>query len=228
MLRVYRREAQLLIEEGATPRQVDTALEDWGMALGPFATQDLAGIDIAMSSRTVFSQFEKPSVRAPRVIEKLYALGRYGQKTGAGWYRYDEKRNGLPDPVVDGLISDAAREAGVRRREISAAEIIERTIYALINEGARILEDGHALRSSDIDIVYLHGYGFPRYRGGPMRYADSVGLRVICERVREFRRAFGEMWGIASMLERLDSAHETFAEWDAQRESKAAALAGTK
>ena len=179
MLRVFRREAQLMIEEGATPKQVDTALEDFGMAMGPFAVQDLAGIDIAMSSRHVFAGLEGPGARQPRVIEKLYQAGRYGQKTGAGWYRYDAQRTPLPDPAVDALIEQTAREAGIERREISAKEIVERAIFAVIAEGARILEEKVALRASDIDVVFINGYGFPAYRGGPMHYAGSLGLKTV-------------------------------------------------
>src|SRR5262249_6614848 len=153
MLRAYRREAQLLLEEGASPRQVDSALEEWGMAMGPFAVQDLAGIDIAMSSLQAFAGMDRPGTRNPRVMEMLQGLGRLGQKTGAGWYRYDAKRTAIPDPEVDELIERAARESGTRRRFIPAEEIVERTIYALINEGARVLEEGYASSASDIDVV---------------------------------------------------------------------------
>jgi 3-hydroxyacyl-CoA dehydrogenase len=222
MLRVYRREAQLLIEEGATPSQVDTVLQEFGMAMGPFAAQDLAGIDIAMSARSSFAGLENPTSRKPCVIEKLYAAGRYGQKTGAGWYRYDEKRTPQPDPVLDALIDSAAREAGIERHRILSSEIAERTIYAMINEGAHIIEKGFALRASDIDMVFVNGYGFPAYRGGPMHYADAVGLQTIYDRILEFQRIHGVSWEPAPLLRRLAEANESFLIWDTQREPQAA------
>ncbi len=217
MLRAYRREAQLLLEEGCSPRQVDSALEDWGMAMGPFAVQDLAGIDIAMSSRHVFAALERPGERNPRVMEMLYAQGRLGQKTGAGWYRYDGGRNAQIDPDVDALIDQAARESGATRRSISTEEIIERTIYALINEGARILEEGYALHASDIDLVYINGYGFPAYRGGPMHYADETGLRVVFQRVLEYRAIHGSNWEPSPLLARLVESDSSFSAWDSLR-----------
>jgi 3-hydroxyacyl-CoA dehydrogenase len=212
MLRAYRREAQLLLEEGASPLQVDAALEEWGMAMGPFAVQDLAGIDIAMSNRLVFA-------RNPRVMEMLYEHGRLGQKTGAGWYRYDEKRNALPDPEVDALIERASRASGTTRRSITSEEIVERTIYALINEGARLLEEGCAFRASDIDLVYINGYGFPAYRGGPMHYADETGLRAVCERTLEFQSVHGANWEPAPLLMRLAESSSSFSAWDSTRSS---------
>jgi len=218
MLRVYRREAQLLLEEGASPRQVDSALEHWGMAMGPFAAQDLAGIDIAMSSRHVFAPLEPPGIRAPHTIDLLYAQGRLGQKTGAGWYRYDEKRKALPDPSVDALIETAAREVGTLRRSITAEEIVERTIFALVNEGALILEQGHAFRASDIDLVYVNGYGFPEHRGGPMRHADDIGLSVVHQRILKLRAIHGANWEPGTLLARLAEAGSTFAAWDRARQ----------
>jgi 3-hydroxyacyl-CoA dehydrogenase len=210
MFRVYRREAQLLLEEGASPRQVDTALEEWGMAMGPFAVQDLAGIDIAISSRDVFAALQRAGERYPCVMEKLYEQGRLGQKTGAGWYRYDEKRKAQIDPEVDGLIERAARENGTIRRRVSSEEIIERTIYALINEGARILEAGCARSASDIDLVYVNGYGFPAYRGGPMHYANELGLHAVLKRILEFRAIHGANWEPSPLLERLAAANSSF------------------
>jgi 3-hydroxyacyl-CoA dehydrogenase len=215
MLRVYRREAQLLLEEGASPRQVDSSLEAWGMAMGPLAVQDLAGIDIAMGSRHVFAALERPGSRNPRVIDMLYAQGRLGQKTGAGWYRYDERRNALPDPEVEALIERAASESGTIRRAIPVEEVIERTIYALINEGARILEEGYALRASDIDLVYINGYGFPAYRGGPMHYADEAGLPVVYQRILELHALHGANWEPAPLLARLAESGSSFSAWEA-------------
>jgi 3-hydroxyacyl-CoA dehydrogenase len=217
MLRAYRREAQLLLEEGALPRQVDAALEEWGMAMGPFAVQDLAGIDIAMSSRHVLAALETPGCETPKVMEALYAQGRLGQKTNAGWYRYDERRNAIPDPDVEALIERASRESGTARRSITSEEIVERTIYALINEGARLLEEDCAFRASDIDLVYINGYGFPAYRGGPMHYADETGLRVVCQRIIEFRSVHGANWEPAPLLRRLAESSSSFSKWDSAR-----------
>jgi 3-hydroxyacyl-CoA dehydrogenase len=215
--RVYRREAHLLLEEGASPRQVDSALEGWGMAMGPLAVQDLAGIDIAMSSRHVFAPLDSPGTRQPRVMEMVHAKGRLGQKTGAGWYRYDETRKAQPDPEVDAIIEIAARESGTVRRSISNDEIIERTIYSLVNEGARILEEGFAARASDIDLVFVNGYGFPSGRGGPMRYADQIGLKTIYERILEFQGIHGSNWEPSALLARLAESESSFSAWDAAR-----------
>jgi 3-hydroxyacyl-CoA dehydrogenase len=223
MLRVYRRGAQLLLEEGASPRQVDSALEEWGMAMGPFAVQDLAGIDIAMSSRHVFAGLERSGTRMPRVMETLYERGRLGQKAGAGWYRYDDKRTRLPDPEVDAILERAARESGTARRAISADEIVERTVYALINEGARILEEGYALRASDIDLVYINGYGFPAYRGGPMHYADEVGLATVSKRMLALREVHGSGWEPSHLLARLAESGSSFSTWDRDRSNAHAA-----
>lgn len=217
MFRLYRREAHLLLEEGASPRQVDSALENWGMAMGPLAVQDLAGIDIAMSSRHVFAALERPGVRLPRIMDMVYAQGRLGQKTGAGWYRYAEKRNAQPDPEVETLIELAARESGTVRRKIATHEIIERTIYALVNEGARILEEGFARCAADIDLVYVNGYGFPANRGGPMLYADAVGLKVVYQRILEFQRIHGANWEPSPLLARLAETGSSFAAWDRAR-----------
>jgi len=177
MMFPYMEQAQLLIEEGATPEQVDRALTDFGMAMGPLAVADLSGIDVFWR---IGQEFPPPvgSTQA-EAVDKLYAAGRYGQKTGAGFYRYDENRKPLPDPAVLALLQKA-------HRAISDEEIVERCIYALINEGAKVLEEGIAMRASDIDVIYLTGYGFPAYRGGPMFYADTVGLKKIHDRTVEF------------------------------------------
>jgi len=137
------------------------------------------------------------------VIEALRAQGRFGRKTGAGWYAYEENRTARADPEVEALIERAARESGTTRRSIPAEEIVQRTIYALINEGARILEEGYSLRASDIDLVYINGHGFPAYRGGPMRYADETGLQVVYNRILEFRAEHGANWEPSPLLARL-------------------------
>jgi 3-hydroxyacyl-CoA dehydrogenase len=209
----YRREAQFLVEEGAGIEAVDQALSDFGMAMGPLATGDLAGLDVGWRIRKEYRHLQEPGIRQPFVEDRLCELGRYGQKTGAGWYKYDEQRRATPDPVVDELVRKWVGEAGIVQRQISAAEINDRCLYALVNEGARILEEGFALRASDIDIIYLNGYGFPAYRGGPMWYADTVGIRKVYERVSEFHRQQGEIWQPAPLLKRLAEQGKTFAEF---------------
>jgi 3-hydroxyacyl-CoA dehydrogenase len=217
MMFPYMRESQFLVEEGATPEQVDAALTDFGMAMGIFAVDDMGGIDLAWRVRQEYKHLEKPGVRVPLVHDKLYELGRWGQKRGVGWYRYDEARRAIPDPLVHALIEETAREAGIERRQITNQEIIERCLYVMINEGARILEEGYALRAADIDVIYLAGYGFPAYRGGPMWYADTVGLRKVHARITDFHRQFGEMWEPAPLLTKLATAGSTFAAWDSAK-----------
>jgi 3-hydroxyacyl-CoA dehydrogenase len=208
----YRREAQFLVEEGAGIATVDKALTDFGMAMGPLATGDLAGLDVGWRIRKEYRHLEKPGIRQPFAEDKLCELGRYGQKTGGGWYKYDASRRATPDPMVDQLIHDWVAEAGIPQRQISAEEIADRCLYALVNEGARILEEGYALRASDIDIIYINGYGFPSYRGGPMWYADTVGLKQVYERVLKFHRQHGEIWEPAPLLKRLAEQGRAFAE----------------
>ncbi|HXZ28873.1 MAG TPA: 3-hydroxyacyl-CoA dehydrogenase NAD-binding domain-containing protein [Terriglobales bacterium] len=203
MFHPYRREAQFLVEEGASVEAVDAALTDFGMAMGPLATGDLAGLDVGWRIRKEYRHLEKPGVRQPLAEDRLCEMGRFGQKTGAGWYKYDENRRAVPDPEVAALVRKAAAEAGIAQRQIPAEEILDRCIYALVNEGARILEEGYALRAVDIDIIYLNGYGFPAYRGGPMWYADTVGLKQVLERIREFERQHGGSWMPAPLLVRL-------------------------
>lgn len=221
MMLPYMREAQFLVEEGATPAQVDQALCDWGMAMGIFAVDDMGGLDVQWHVREERKAFEKPGLRQPLVLDELYRMGRLGQKTGAGWYRYDGNRKPAPDPEVLALVENAARENGIPRRTITTDEILERSIYIMINEGARILEEGHALRASDIDTIYLTGYGFPPYRGGPMWYADTVGLRKVYRRIEEFHSLHGELWAPAPLLKHLAEEGSTFAAFDAAKASLA-------
>ena len=221
MLMPYMREAQFLVEEGATPWAVDRALYDWGMAMGVFAVDDMAGIDVGWRIKQQNRAFQNPGARAPLVMDRLYEMGRYGQKTGAGWFGYDANRKPSPDAEVEALIESTARAAGIERRAIDATEIVERCIYALVNEGARILEEGYALRASDIDTIYLTGYGFPIYRGGPMWYADTVGLAEVYRRVEELHRRHGQLWAPAPLLARLAGEGGTFAEWDGSRAAAA-------
>jgi 3-hydroxyacyl-CoA dehydrogenase len=228
MMFPYMYETQFLVEEGATPEQVDRVLTRWGMAMGMFAVDDMAGLDVAWRVRQELGHFRDPGVRRPLVADQLYALGRYGQKTGKGWFGYSPDVGGgrtpIPDAEVLDLIARTATDAGIRRRAISDEEIEQRAIYALINEGARVLADGGALRASDIDVVYVNGYGFPGWRGGPMFYADRVGLRSIYERVAEFHRELGPRWEPAPLLARLAREGRTFRELDAERASRLVAL----
>jgi 3-hydroxyacyl-CoA dehydrogenase len=210
----YRREAQFLAEEGASVQSVDEALYEYGMAMGPMAVGDLAGLDVGWRIRKEYKHLEKPGVRQPLAEDKLCEMGRYGQKTGAGWYKYDENRRAIPDPEVARLVSQWAAEAGIQQRQISKEEIVDRCLYALVNEGARILEEGYALRAVDIDIIYINGYGFPAHRGGPMWYADTVGLKKVYDRVCEFHRQHGFWWEPAPLLKKLAEEGKTFADFD--------------
>ena len=211
MLHGYFREAGFLLEEGALPQQVDKVIEDFGFAMGPFRVGDLAGLDVGWYIRKRQAATRPAHLRYSKVADQVCELGRFGQKTGAGWYRYEAgNRNPIPDPIVEDLIVKASKEAGIKRRQITNQEILERCIYALVNEGAEILEEGIALRASDIDVVYVHGYGFPRYRGGPMFYADMVGLDKVLESVKRFHAAHGEYWKPAPLLERLATEGKKF------------------
>jgi 3-hydroxyacyl-CoA dehydrogenase len=217
----YRREAQFLVEEGASIEAVDKALYDYGMAMGPLATGDLAGLDVGWRIRKEYKHLQKPGVRQPFTEDKICELGRYGQKTGAGWYKYDEQRRPSVDPEIVEKIRQWVAEAGIPQRQISSEEIVDRCLYALVNEGARILEEGYALRAVDIDIIYLNGYGFPAYRGGPMWYADTVGVKKVYDRVCEFHKQHGELWTPAPLLKQLAEQGKSFA--DFKKEQGAAA-----
>jgi 3-hydroxyacyl-CoA dehydrogenase len=210
----YRREAQFLVEEGASVEAVDKALYDFGMAMGPMATGDLAGLDVGWRIRKEFRHTEKPGVRQPIAEDRLCELGRFGQKTVAGWYKYDAERRAIPDPEVAQLVKKWGAEAGIPQHQISSEEIVDRCIYALVNEGARILEEGYALRAVDIDIIYINGYGFPAHRGGPMWYADTVGLKKVYDRICEFHKQHGELWEPAPLLKRLAEQGQGFKDFN--------------
>jgi 3-hydroxyacyl-CoA dehydrogenase len=206
MLSYYLREAHLLLEEGASVPQVDAALVQFGLPVGPFAMQDIAGIDVGARIRQHLRAQGLTRAEGPQseVPDRLFEMGRYGQKTGAGWYRYEPgDRTPRPDPLVEGLAAEAAARRGVRRRAVSDEEIIARVTTALANEGASILDEGLAARAGDIDVIYAYGFGFPRHRGGPMFYADTIGLGTVLGRVREYRERLGEHWRPAPLLERL-------------------------
>ncbi|MGB6250293.1 MAG: 3-hydroxyacyl-CoA dehydrogenase NAD-binding domain-containing protein [Terriglobales bacterium] len=213
----YRREAQFLVEEGADVATIDQALVEFGNAMGPLATGDLAGLDVGWRIRKEYRHLEKPGVRQPFAEDRLCEMGRYGQKTMKGWYQYDENRRASADSDVTALVRKWSAEAGIPQRQISAQEIVDRCIYALVNEGARILEEGYALRAVDIDIIYLNGYGFPAYRGGPMWHADTVGLAKVYQRICEFHQQHGELWAPAPLLKRLAETGKTFADFDKQQ-----------
>jgi 3-hydroxyacyl-CoA dehydrogenase len=186
MLEHYVRQSLFLVEEGASPQQVDRALTDFGMAMGIFAVGDLAGLDIGYAIRQRRYR-EKPDVLYPRIADRVVEMGRLGQKTGKGWYRYAPgERTPQVDPEIETLIEAYRKEQGITPREIGNDEIVQRCVFALVNEGARILAEGIAQRASDIDVVYLTGYGFPAWRGGPMYYAESIGLRNVAEAMQRF------------------------------------------
>lgn len=212
MFHPYVRESVFLLEEGASVEAVDSALYDFGMAMGPLAVGDLAGLDVGWRIRKEHRHLEKPGIRHAFAGDKLCEMGRYGQKTGAGWYKYDENRKATSDPEVAQLVRKWSAEAGIPQREISKQEIVDRCIYALVNEGARILEEGIALRAVDIDIIYLNGYGFPSYRGGPMWYADTVGLKNVLLGIEEFHSQHGELWEPAPLLKRLADEGKKFSD----------------
>jgi 3-hydroxyacyl-CoA dehydrogenase len=210
MLGGYFREAQMLLLEGATPSQVDSAMQAFGMAMGPLAVGDLAGLDVGYKARQALP--DRPDHPATHVADQLVEMGRMGQKTGAGYYRYDpETRKRLADPEVEALIRAEAERLGIEPRTISDEEIVARVIYPLINEGARILEEGIAQRASDIDIVYIYGYGFPAHCGGPMFYADTVGTKAVYDKICEFRDSLREVdWQPAPLLEKLAAENGRF------------------
>jgi len=211
MLERYLQQAGFLLDEGASPQQVDKALQDWGMAMGPFAMSDLAGNDVGWYVRKRRMK-ERAEFAYSKVPDRICELGRFGQKTGAGFYRYESgSRTPIPDPVVEELIDSCRKEASLQPRSIGDLEIVERCMFALANEGARILEEGIALRAVDIDIVYLTGYGFPRYRGGPMFYADTVGLKNVVAAIGKYASGYqGRCWQVAPLLARLAAEGKTF------------------
>jgi len=213
MVEQYLRQAMFLLEEGASPQQVDAALEAFGMAMGPFRMSDLAGNDVGWRIRKR-RYVEKPDVVYSRIADRLCEEGRFGQKTGKGWYAYETgRRAAIPDPAVETLIARHRTELGIVPRTIDDAEIVGRCVLSLVNEGARLLEEGIALRASDIDVVYLAGYGFPRYRGGPMFHADLSGPPRVASRMREFAglpRADTAFWEPAPLLARLAAEGRTF------------------
>ncbi|OGA01801.1 MAG: 3-hydroxyacyl-CoA dehydrogenase [Betaproteobacteria bacterium RIFCSPLOWO2_02_67_12] len=204
MIEKYGQQSLFLLDEGCSPQQVDGAAREWGLAMGPLTMGDMAGLDISWEIRKR-RYVERPNFVYSKLGDRICERGRYGQKTGKGWYRYESgNRKPLPDPEIDQIIAEYRKEIGVKPRQISDQEIVERLIYALVNEGAYILEEGIAQRASDIDMVYLTGYGFPPYRGGPMFYADTVGLDKVLAAIEGFRKGYmGEVWKPAPLLVKL-------------------------
>lgn len=218
MLGGYGREAQMLLLDGCTPEQVDSALENFGMAMGPLAMGDLAGLDVGYKARQARTDLpDDPKLY--RMGTLLVEMGRFGQKTGSGFYKYDpETRRRMSDPEVEAMIKEEAGKLDINQRDVSNEEILARCFYPLINEGAKILEEGIAQRPSDIDIVYVYGYAFPAAKGGPMHYADHVGLDKVYASICEFRDRYGaDYWEPAPLLEQLAKEGKTFAQWDKER-----------
>jgi 3-hydroxyacyl-CoA dehydrogenase len=222
MMEGYAREAQRMVLEGATPRQVDDALEAWGMAMGILAVFDMAGIDVGVNVHRANADRYPPDPSYYQADVALHAAGRLGQKNGKGYYRYlagDRTRHDDPEAIE--IFKATARRLDVPQRAHSADEILERCVYPLINEGIRILEEGVAIRASDVDVVWCAGYGFPRYRGGPLFHADTIGLKTVHDGILKYRDQFGPMhWQPAPLLARLASEGRTLKDWDAARNSR--------
>jgi 3-hydroxyacyl-CoA dehydrogenase len=219
MMEGYAREAQRMVLEGATPRQVDGALEAWGMAMGILAVFDMAGVDVGVNVHRANAERYPPDPAYYQADFALHAAGRLGQKSSKGYYKYlpgDRTRHDDPEAIE--ILKDAARRLDIPQRTHSADEIVERCLYPLINEGIRILEEDVALRASDVDVVWCAGYGFPRYRGGPLFYADSIGLKAVLDGMLKYRDLFGPMhWQPATLLTRLVSEGRTLKEWEGEK-----------
>ena len=204
MLYAYRRQADFLLEEGALPEQIDRVIYDFGLPMGPYQMADLAGLDVSWRVRKAQAPTRPAHLRYSPIADRICERGRYGQKTGAGWYRYEEgSRAPIPDAAIHELIASVSAELGITRRPIGDDEIVPRCLYPLVNEGAKILDEGLALRASDIDVIWMHGYGFPRYRGGPMFWADLVGLRTVYDTMSRLHDEHGEWLEPAPLLKRL-------------------------
>lgn len=213
MIFQYGRQAEFLLEEGASPAQVDKALRDFGMAMGALAVRDLSGLDISHAIRARQRPNLKPGQTLPTVLDHLYAAGMLGQKTGAGFYLYPEgSRTPQENPALQAMLEESAAARGITRQPVSDEHIVERCLFALVNEAARILDEGIAQRASDVDLIFLNGYGFPAWRGGPLFHADRLGLDHVLQRIREFHQRFGAWWEPAPLLERLVAEGRRFAD----------------
>jgi 3-hydroxyacyl-CoA dehydrogenase len=219
MMEGYAREAERMVLEGATPRQIDDVLERWGMAMGILAVFDMAGIDVGVNVHKANADKYPPDPTYYQADFALVEAGRLGQKNGKGYYRYQSgDRNRYDDPEAIALLAARARQLGVQPRQHSAQEIEERCLYPLINEGFRILEEGVVLRASDIDVVWTSGYGFPRYRGGPLHYAEAIGLKTVLDGMHKYRDIYGPMhWEPAGLLADLVRSGRSIADWERAR-----------
>ena len=223
MLAYYLREAYVMLEGGASVPQIDRVLTDFGFPVGPFAMGDIAGNDVGWRIRQYLRSVGKLRAEGPQssIPDRICEMGRFGQKTGAGWYRYEPgSRTPIPDPLIDQLAEEAARVRGITRRPIADDEILSRILTALANEGANVLDERIALRPGDIDIIHSYGFGFPRHRGGPMFWADQVGVVHVLANVRQYRARLGDHWIPSPLVERLAAAGKGF------YESMAGAAAG--
>jgi 3-hydroxyacyl-CoA dehydrogenase len=222
MMEGYAREAQRMVLEGATPARIDGALEAWGMAMGILAVFDMAGVDVGVNVHRANADRYPPDPSYYQADFALHAAGRLGQKNGKGYYKYlpgDRTRH--EDPEAIDILKGTARRLDIPQRAHSADEIVERCLYPLINEGTRILEEGIALRAADVDVVWCAGYGFPRYRGGPMFYADTIGLKTVHDGMLKYRDMFGPMhWQPSPLLARLANEGRSLADWDAARQGQ--------
>jgi 3-hydroxyacyl-CoA dehydrogenase len=211
MLAAYTRQANFLLEEGALPHQIDKVVFEFGLPMGPFAMGDLAGLDVSWRIRK--RRGKQQGRRYSPIADRICEMGRFGQKTGAGWYRYEDgSRTPVPDPEIEALIATVSDELGITRREITDDEILERCLYPLINEGAKILDEGLAQRPLDIDVIWIYGYGFPRYRGGPMFHADEVGVGTVHDTMVKLHAEHGEELAPAPLLEQLARDGRSFAD----------------
>jgi 3-hydroxyacyl-CoA dehydrogenase len=217
MLAAYGGEVQAMNLEGAMPQEIDGALEGWGMAMGPLAVSDLAGLDVGYRIRKE-RKLTGEAAQFARIPDKIVEMGRHGQKTGAGYYKYDANRKRMVDPEIEALIRAEAEALQIKQRTIPGDEIVERCLLRLANEGAKILEEGIALRASDCDTMYLNGYGFPAWRGGPMWQVDNViGMKKAAERIKAYEAKYGARWKIAPLIEKLAAEGGTFAALDAKK-----------
>jgi 3-hydroxyacyl-CoA dehydrogenase len=219
MMEGYAREAERMLLEGATPRQVDSALESWGMAMGILAVFDMAGIDVGVNVHKSNADKYPPDPAYYQADFALHEAGRKGQKNGKGYYRYEPgDRARYDDPEAIEILRIRAQQLAVPQRQHGDEEILERCLFPLVNEGIRIIEEGVALRASDIDVVWTSGYGFPRYRGGPMFHADTIGLKNLLEGILKYRTLFGPMhWEPAPLLVKLAAEGKTLAQWERER-----------
>ncbi len=201
-----------MVEEGMLPEQIDKVMVDFGYPMGPFAVGDLAGLDIGFASRKRRAAAD-PNYRKQPIPDRLCELGRFGQKTGAGWFRYEKgDRTPHPDPVVADIIQTVAREMGVEQRSLSNEEILHRLLFSSVNEACKILEEGIAYRASDIDVMWLHGFGFPRYRGGLMFWADGIGVKAVYDQIASWHQRYGNRWAPSNLLRKLAASGTPFRE----------------